>query len=394
MRKIIIVFLCGLPAVALGSEWGLLKDGAMPEVNAAGPAHHSRTFIAEAPIRNGRAQIDLPLDTPRNATLVVFGDAPLTARSKHGPALQSKAFREPALAKMDVPSVGTRVDVSALMPGERQLQIDLPRRDGMLRYAVAQPESPLALRLQVRPLAAHGGDTVTIRADLSSAPTGPATVAARIRGVGQLELRDDGRDADRRAGDRVYTGRFTAPETQGLKPLQLQVQARGRLAGGTAFRRTGGAAVMVSPRAARLESLQARSDSLEIALQGLPGHYRVEAIYGQGEQALVWAREDIALTAGDGHSGPIAKDAAVRQMKRSGGNTPAGHTLSLPRPPAAFAADRVVVRLLNRDTLALEAERAIAIRPLAAEPPALKAPAPALPASKRRAAEAIAGSGK
>lgn len=389
MRKFIML-LGVLPLVAAAADWGVLPPAPLPEIRAAGPAHSSKTFIAEARIENGRAELALPLDTPDSAVLVVFDEQPLSARLKGGPELRKRGFREEALAGMDVPAVGTRIEVAGLERGRHRLELLTHKREGVLRYAVAQPDSPLALGLRLRPLAVHGGEPVTLSAELAGAKIGTAELEARVRGVGRVALRDDGRGEDQAAGDGIYTGRFIAPRSDTLTQLRLRVDARGELAGGTPFHRTAGAGVMLSPQRATITALRSAPDGLQLELTGAPGRYRVQAIFGGAGRSLAWAQEDLLLEADPAGVGYLreGKDAGVRHLKFAAGGTGSA-TLSLPRPPVAASADAVIIRLLNRDSLALETERRLAIQPLARGGESLPLPkrAPPLPAGKAAAAE-------
>ncbi|HET9679292.1 MAG TPA: hypothetical protein VFP95_01885 [Gammaproteobacteria bacterium] len=394
LRTALLTFVL-LPFAALAVDWGVLTPAPLPVPNAAGPVHHSKTFIAKAPIQNGVAQIKLPLDTPENSLMVIFGEQKLTARVKQsGALLQKRQYRQQMLTKMGVPAVGTRLNVSKLSAGEQILRIETAKREGVLHYAVAQPDSPLALQVQVHPLAAQSGEMVTVTADLSSAAIASARVNANVRGMGPIALSDNGQGADLRANDDIFTGQFRAPTTPGLKNLRLRVDATGQLAGSTAFKRTAGAGIMVSASSAALGAIQTAPDQLGIDLTGEPGRYRVEVIYGANGQTLAWANDTVTINANAAATAYLRagdkKNRPIRHIKRSAPERfpgqPVAQHITLPRPDIAAAADQAVVRLLNLDTLALEAETLVELTPLTDVVPRFQKPAPGLPDSKAEAA--------
>lgn len=356
-------------AAAFAGESGHLPGGPLPEPGSAGPAHHSQLFVASGTIRNGNARLDIPLDAPGNAVLVVFDEHPLAARAPQGGKLPGKAFNNPSLQSMDVPAIGARIELGSLRRGANAVTIESARRSGQLRYAVLQPESALEMVVQAAPLAARSGEPVTVTAQLDSADAATTRVSAKVRGVGKVRLHDDGAGADARAGDGIFTARFDAPRVKGLQETVIRVDADGQLADGTRFRRTASATAMTSEAMLQLSAadIAVDADGLRIPLNAPKGRFRVEAIFGvkgggTKGQALAWARDEV-----QGKRGPRA--------------------VSLPRPEAAAAADRVIVRVLDMDSRAVAAEVALDLQPQASGVQFAPAAEPALPASKAAAAQ-------
>lgn len=360
-------------AAAFAGESGHLPGGPLPEPGSAGPAHHSQLFVASGNIRNGQVSLDLPLDAPGNAVLVVFDEHPLAARAPQGGKLQSRPFNNPTLQSMDVPAIGARIELGSLRRGANAVTVESARRSGQLRYAVLQPESALEMVVQAAPLAARSGEPITVTAQLDGVDVASTRVSAKVRGVGKVSLHDDGAGADAIAGDGIFTARFDAPRVKGLQETVIRIDADGRLADGTRFRRTASATAMTSEAMLQLSAadIAIDADGLRIPLNAPKGRFRVEAIYGvkggviKGEgtqgQALAWTRDDV-----QGKRGPRA--------------------VSLPRPEAAAAADRVIVRVLDMDSRAVAAEVALDLQPQASGAQLAPAAAPALPASKAAAA--------
>lgn len=350
-------------AAAFAGESGHLPGGPLPEPGSAGPAHHSQLFVGSGNIHNGNASLDIPLDAPANAVLVVFDEHPLAARAPHGGKLPGKAFNNPTLQSMDVPAIGARIELGSLQRGANAVTIESARSSGQLRYAVLQPESTLEMVLQAAPLAARSGEPVTVTAQLDGVDATRTRVSAKVRGVGKVSLHDDGAGADARAGDGIFTARFDAPRVKGLQETIIRVDADGRLTDGTRFRRTASATAMTSEAVLQLSAadIAVDPDGLRIPLNAPKGRFRVEAIYGAKGQALAWARDEVM-----GKRGPRA--------------------VSLPRPEAAAAADRVIVRVLDMDSRAVAAEVALDLQPQASGVHIEPAAEPALPASKAAAA--------
>lgn len=382
--KVIITLILGILAAvpALADTGGAVTPGSMPTLNARGPAHHSRFYIGETTVRDGKATLTVPVDTPRNAFIVVFNKEPVAAKTTRGNALPGQSFASETLAQMDVPSMGTRLDVSRLAAGPQQVQLTT-RASGRVRYAVVQPDSPVDLTVQSR-LAAHSGEPVVLTANLGKAQASDARITARVPRLGRVTLNDAGRGSDAAANDGIYSGRFIAPRVDQRRLLRVHVDARGTLADGSPFRRTGTTAVMVDQQHASLVGrLSAGKGPLALTLRGTPGRYRVEAVYGHGDTALAYSREAVTL-------GPADDRHDRRPSRMSMG---LGHMrLALDRPVAAAAADHVVIRVLNTRTMGLETEADYPVEQLAKyQPPApgrpgLKAGKAALPAAKARAA--------
>jgi len=362
MKKLLIAGLLfsGSLHAAIAAESGTLPAATMPQPGAAGPEHFSRVFVGETVIRNGQATLDIPLDAASNAWLVVFDEQPITARASEARgdrALPNQPFRNPELESMGVPSVGARIDLASLPRGAHNIRLETARGSGPLKYAVLQPESSLEMSVQLAPLAARAGEPVTVMASLPGTST--ANVNAIVRGAGKVALRDDGNDADVNANDGVYTGMFTAPRGKGLQEAAVRVDADGQLHDGTPFRRTATAVAMVSHSNAQFipDAIRIDRTALRVPLNGNKGNYRVEAIFGSDGKTLSWAREEWQGTK------PFVE---------------------IERPATA---DRVVIRLLDRDSLALADEIALDLEALATHVPGGGKASPIMPHSKAQAAE-------
>ncbi|MDX1442793.1 MAG: choice-of-anchor X domain-containing protein [Gammaproteobacteria bacterium] len=366
-----ILLLLALPLSVQAGESGPLAHGAMPEPGKAGPAHESRLFVGSTRITNGQAALDLPIDTPENAVLVVFDEQPLAVRAPQagGPhandyerRLPARGFDNPALASMDVPAVGSRIALDSLPAQSNRLTVESARKSGQLRYAVMQPDSPVAMTVQARPLATQSGKPLTLTAQLPA--DAQAEVVARIRGVGKVALRDDGQGADLQAGDGIHTAMFAAPKVQGMREIVMRVDASGELGTGSAFRRTTSARSMVSESRISLSQADVRvdADALEFSLAAT-GRYRIEAVFGRDGQALAFAREQVGI-----------------EKSRNRPN------IRLPRPPSAAAANEVVIRVLDMESMGLAAELSLPLTPQASTATMSAEPAIEMPASKRAAA--------
>ncbi|KDA53643.1 hypothetical protein EG19_05430 [Thermoanaerobaculum aquaticum] len=366
MKKLTFVLLASLLVTGSlwAAEWGLIEPAAYPGKGVAGPAHHSKLFVVSAPVVNGEAEVVLPLTHPRGALAVVLGDRPSRAWAKEK-ALPRKEFVEPELETMDLPGEGVRFGLDALTPGEHRLRLQGLSKPAV-QVAVAEPESPVELVLQVRPLAVRSGEEVVVSAQVvDEAPVAGAQVVATLSSGARLVLKDDGQAPDERAGDGIFTAAFVAPEVRGMAPVELQVKAAGVRGKGEPFMRVAPAAVMVTKPATGVadEGVSVSPENLVVPLKPATGRFRVEVLYAAEGTTFAWAQEEVNL------SGNAAQ-------------------VTLPRPQETWGADKALVRLLNMDTMGVEAELEVALTPLAS-PPDFRAKAqaaPALPASKAEAA--------
>lgn len=196
-------------------------------------------------------------------------------------------------------------------------------------------------------------------------PLGSGQVGVLLSTGDRLVLRDDGRWPDEQAGDGVFTGAFRAPEVTGMQPLELRVEARGRRAGSETFARLATAAVMVTKPAGGLasEGVEVSPEAFKVSLLPAQGRFRVELLFVANGMTFAWAQEGVQL-AGQGRE------------------------VSVPRPPESLGAELAVVRLLNLDTLGVEAEREVPLVLLAAAPDfrVMRQKAQPLPPSKAEAA--------
>lgn len=351
-------------SLGMAGEWGLLDPTPYSGPAPAGPAHASRFFVVTVPAAEGTAEVSLPLTDPKGALVVVIGDRPSRALAL-GRELKRQRFAEPELEAMDIAPEGVRIDVSSLPPGEHRLRLDGLARP-VVQVAVAEPESPLELTVQVKPLAVRSGEEVIVTARLADeVPLTQAQVVARLATGASVALRDDGQAPDAQAGDGVFTGSFRAPAATGMSPVELRVEAFGRRGNGQPFVRMAPAAVMVTEPASGIAGgrVEASPEALTVQLVPASGRFRVEAIYAADGTSFAWAQEEVTMN---------GQAAAV----------------TLPRPRETWGADRVLVRLLNLDTLGVETEVETQLVPLAAPPDfrATAQAAPQLPPSKAEAA--------
>lgn len=366
MKKLTLLL---LPVLLLtgslwAAEWGLMEPAAYHGKGVAGPLHHSKFFVVSAPVVNGEAEVVVPLTNPRGALAVVLGDRPSRAWAREK-ALPRKEFLEPELEVMDLPGEGVRFGLDALTPGEHRIRLQGLAKPSV-QVAVAEPESPVELVLQVRPLAVRSGEEVVVSAHvMDEAPLGRSQVVAALSTGARLVLKDDGQAPDERAGDGVFTAAFVAPEVTGMTPVELQVKAQGVRGKGEPFLRVAPAAVMVTKPTSGVadEGVSATPENLVVPLKPASGRFRVEVLYAAQGTTFAWAQEDVSL------SGAAAQ-------------------VTLPRPQETWGADTALVRLLNMDTMGVEAELEVPLTPLAAPPDfRVKAQAaPVLPPSKAEAA--------
>lgn len=369
MKKIIIILsislflLCG---VSMAAESGSLDPVPFPKVGKAGPAAKSKFFVVSGVIRNGAAEISLPIDTPGRAMAVILGEYSAAALAGEE-TLEPIHFSDKELTRVNMPEGNTRFNLDRLRAGRQRLTLSGLKGDKYVRLVVSQPESPLELEVRVKPLAARSGDTVTVFAQLKDEkfPVEASITGDTGSGV-SFGLNDDGTGADEIADDGIYTGTFTAPEVDGFKGINIHFTAEGKRFQGTEFQRNALSGVMVTNPVGKVlkQGISAGPAGIVVPLKAAEGKFRVEVIFGYNATTLAYSREEIVQT----------------------GNA---SQVTLPMPKAALSADRAVVRLLNMNTLGIEDELEIRLTPTQAplDFSALEGKPVEMPDSKSRAAE-------
>ena len=371
MKKLITILsitLFIMSGICLASESGTIDPAPFPKVGKPGPVTQSKFFVLEGTINNGKADVSFPIDTPRNAMVVVLGESSVKAFAGQK-SLAPMSFSDEEMSRVNMPKDNTRFNLDKLLPGTQSLTLQGLNGEKYVRMVVAQPESPLALTVQVFPLAPRSGDKVTVTAQIKDEkfPT-EAIIKGVLTDQVSFNLQDDGLNGDETAGDGIYTGSFIAPIVEGFKGMNIHFSADGKRFDGMEFRRNGLGSVMVTNPVAKIlkESIAIGTETITIPLKAANGKFRVEIIFGVNGTALAYSREETVQT---GEASDII----------------------LPIPPAALAADRAIVRLLNMETLGLEDEFEIQLTPTQAAPDfdSISPETPQLPKLKTQALEKI-----
>jgi hypothetical protein len=329
---------------------------------------NSRFFVLEGVIQNGTAELSFPIDTPSKAIALVLGEKSVKAFSGQK-ALTSTSFSDEELSRVNVPTDNTRIDLDQLSPGKQFLRLQGLSDEKYVRMVIGQPESPLALEVQVMTLAPHSGDRVMATAQIKDEKLpGETFIKGILDDLTSFDLRDDGLNGDETAGDGIYTGTFAAPAVEGFKGINIQFTADGKRFNGMEFRRNALGSVMVTNPVGKVlkEGISIGSETIIVPLKATNGKFRVEIIFGVNGTSLAYSREEIVQT------GEISE-------------------VMLPLPQAALAANRAIVRLLNMETLGLEDEFEIQLTPSQAAPnfDAIPDKTPQMPNSKTLAIEKL-----
>jgi len=370
-KQILSIVVCVLTVVLFSSLTGAVESGPLapmpfPVAGKAGPTAQSRFFVLESAVFNGTATVTLPIDTPANAVALILGESKVRALTGDQMALEPMVFEEQEMKRMNLPAGNTRFDLGDLPAGSRVLFLN-NINGKRLKMVVSQPDTPLTLAVQVTPLAARSGQRVTVTARMSDeAALQYAEITAAPVGGSLFKLNDQGLDGDLLAGDGIYSGGFKAPAVDGFNGINIRFSAEGERHDGSRFLRNAISSVMVSQVRSGFvkENIAVSPVGLTVPVKASSDRYRVEVIFGNGETSLAFARENIEPS-------------------------DATRLVSLPLPQSAAAADRALIRLLNRDTMGLEDETLIKLTPTQALPD-LKTPAPTavpLPPSKERAVQ-------
>jgi hypothetical protein len=269
------------------------------------------------------------------------------------------------MKRMNLPAANTRFNLDVLPAGKQMIYLHGLKGKGTVKMVVSQPDTPLSMNVQVTPLAVRSGEkvTVTVRIDDENAPQ-KLTVNAALANHPFFSLNDNGIDGDKQADDGIYSYSFIAPQVKGFKGLNIRFTASGERFNGHTFMRNGISSVMVTNPVSSImkEKIAVSPAAVTVPVQAANGRFRVEAIFAVQGTTLAYSRDDVILNG-------------------------LNKTIALPLPKEALAADKVLIKLLNHQTLGLEDELELNLTPTVAAPDfeALKTKPPRLPASKLRA---------
>ncbi|BBB33502.1 hypothetical protein TTHT_2063 [Thermotomaculum hydrothermale] len=333
MKILAIVLFCSFLGFSL--ESGVL-NGKMPVVKGKAPVHTTKYFVVHGDIVNGKVVVNAPISS-KNPIIVLLGEKADSVYMDSVYKLMARGFHTPELENMEVPGMGTRVDGKNLTTGYHTFVFNVKSaKRSAVDVVISEPDSPIALKVVAEPLSVRVGDTVTIKADLGDNVSSIKTmVKAVIKGGEIVYLKDDGEYPDEVKGDGIFTASIIADTDEPFKPEMVKVEAIGVTKDGTPFMRDATASFMVTNPTTFIDGgVVEQGGSIVVPLAAAQGKYRVEIIFGNEDRALAYVRDDVEL---NGNSKNVV----------------------LPRPVEAFAANRAIVRVLNMETLGVEAEEEI-----------------------------------
>ena len=333
IKILAIVLFCSFLGFSL--EMGELS-GKMPVVKGKAPIHKTKYFVAHGEVVNGKVMVNVPLSSS-NPLIVLLGEKADSVYMDSVYKLKARGFHTPELENMEVPGVGTRVDGKNINPGYHTLVFNVKSaKKSSVDVVISEPDSPIELKLVAEPLSVRVGDSVTIKADLGKDVSSIKTIVKAIVKSGDIVyLKDDGEYPDEVKGDGIFTGRIIADTDKPFQPEMVKVEVIGVTKEGVPFMRNGTASFMVTNPTTFIDGdVVEAGGSIVVPLAAAEGRYRVEVIFGNEDNALAYVRDDVVL---NGNSKNVV----------------------LPRPAQAMAANRAIVRVLNMDTLGVEAETEI-----------------------------------
>lgn len=372
------IFLCLAASLLLAGTlfaagWGRLTPSPLPVIDEAGKPVNSRQYIVDAVVDQGSIFLNMVLDTPQHAFVLVFGNNDITAaRLQFRKAGRGYVNDATPLKPTPVSFKAVRFNLDHLSPGMHRLQFSgLPGQQSSI-VVVQQPQSPLELTFRLQPLAARSGKSILLTASFKDAkPLKEVDIQAIIPAFGNLKLQDNGKDGDEKAGDGIYSARYIAPEVAGMDRLTINALANGKRANGDAFIRTASAGILVFEQNLDInrDRIQTQNDgSILFPFTNRKGKYRkfrIDIIYGKNGTGYCWSQDDL--------------ETGLRFF-----------SMTIQRPEEALAADAAVVRILNMETMGLEDEFRITLPVLSDKAPDLTTvwnkPDEPLPESKRQAA--------
>ncbi len=336
IKILAIILFCSFLGFSL--ETGGL-NGKMPVLNGKAPVHKTKYFVAHASVENGKVVVNVPISSS-NPLIVLLGANADSIYLDSVYKLKARRYNTPELTDMEVPGIGTRVDGKNITPGYHTIVFNVKSAEKRaVDVVVSEPDSPIELKLVAEPLSVRVGDTVIIKADLGKDVSSVKTIVKAIIKSGDIVfLKDDGEYPDEVKGDGVFTGSVIADTDKPFQPEMVKVEAIGLTKDGTPFMRSGTTSFMITNPSVYIDgSIVDNGGSIVVPLAGKEGKYRVEVIFGNNNFALAYARDDIELK---GKSKNVI----------------------LPRPVEALEANRAIVRVLNMETLGVEAEEEVYIQ--------------------------------
>ncbi len=297
----------------------------MAEANPLGIWHRSQRYSVKAISKRDTAEIPVVLDTPQGAVINIVGEPEAEVTLANGRALRSAYRNGSQVDDLGVPDVGKFLGVEDLQPGSYQLKVAGLVHPGAVVALVSQPASPLVLKARVSPMAVKGGDLVSLEVQLEDDfPVKQASISAQSPTGGLVSLA--------RHSEGVYRAEIEAPEVETLGPIEFFIKAKGVRYDGTPFHRDANAMVLVAKAQSGIKKPVSVDAEGNFNLQLLPADevtLRLDVFYGRRGKALAIGQTYIKLQ-GESVSIPVTK------------------------PEFAQEADRVLIRLLNMDTLGVE----------------------------------------
>jgi hypothetical protein len=339
MKKILFILFVSIFSLSItAAEWGKLS-GNMPQLKQAGPIHHSKYFVTNADVKDGKINARIPINTEKNVVIMVTGFATTQATLDNKKPVAFKRYNTPDLESMEIPGVGSRIQLEDVKPGLHLITIEGKKMTETVQLIVAEPDSPLEMKAQITPLAVKSGETVTVQIHLNKEVYSPSVKAKAFLANGQIvELNDNGQSSDKIAGDGIFTGTFIANTMKNFEGINMRIETEGTLNNGFPFKRTSSAAVMITNPQTTIEDLVVNDKNLKVCLGEAEGKYRVEVVFGTKEQSIAYARETVA--------------AENRNLE-----------VLIPRPSISAPATKAIVRVLNMNSLGLDDEMEIKLTP-------------------------------
>lgn len=314
------------PPQILALLYGPLDGTLLDKTPPPGPIQRSSLYIVNAPVKIRKAEADIALDTPSGAVIVFLETGPkeIGVVKPQGEVIPLKMGEDSNL--------GQEVELGSLSAGKHRLEI----RGVMEKRAdfiVSQPNSPLILNVQSKPLSLRTGETAELIAILEDKfPPKQAMVEARFSSGQKRTL------ISRGAND--FSLRFPAPIAKnGMDDIGVEVLAFGIRYDGSPFRREAMTHFIVTSPATKIEKelFVSESGDLEITVSPLsrikkPIELRLDVYYAYSGKKIAWAREDFVVD---------------EELQR----------VSIQRPNIAKAADSAFLRLINTNHFGIEDTR-------------------------------------
>lgn len=313
------MFACNLQA----EEAGLMYGTPLPDPFASGPTVASKHADIKMIHHEKKLLLQLPIHQPEGALLTVL--------SEH----EAQVFQEDhdeAISTLNETGLGLNEVIQQPLPVFAKLDKIPTGHQNFIIKPISNPEvelrfiekqSPLTLFAKAKPLAVTQSQTFSIQVWFDDQePIQYAEVSIQDKKLRKLRLTKNQQG--------LYQIKLNAPAIKNRELVDYKIHAEGTRFDGSPFLRTANVSVMaIEAKSGFSKPPEASMENIAFEIKESHGSYRLELIYGHQGKSIAWQRHRFFMD-----DKPLS--------------------FKVLRPDNTLAADTVIIKLLNMDTLGLE----------------------------------------